>query len=99
MKTGTEVTIMECDSYVHRTYEYKGGSGDVLRVSGRGGTSFQPVMDEILKTPGKYQNLIYLTDGYAPSPTKVPLIPILWVHNSNTQINNDLPGTKIQIKR
>jgi len=27
------------------------------------------------------------------------LIPILWVHNSNTQINNDLPGTKIQIKR
>ena len=99
VKTGTAVTIMECDSYVHRTYEYEGGKGDVLRVSGRGGTSFQPVMDEILKTPGKYQNLIYLTDGYAPSPTKVPLIPILWVHNSNTQINNDLPGTKIQIKR
>lgn len=96
-KSGTEVTIMECDSYVHRTYEYKGMKQDVLRVSGRGGTSFQPVMDEVLKAPGKYMNIIYLTDGYAPAPTKVPLVPILWVHNSNTQINEELPGTKIQI--
>jgi predicted metal-dependent peptidase len=96
-KSGTEVTIMECDSYVHRTYEYKGMKEDVLRVSGRGGTSFQPVMDEVLKTPGKYMNIIYLTDGYAPAPTKVPLVPILWVHNSNSQINEELPGTKIQI--
>jgi len=97
-KSGTEVTIMECDSYVHRTYEYKGLKEDVLRVSGRGGTSFQPVMDEVLKTPGKYMNIIYLTDGYAPAPDKVPLVPILWVHNSNTQINEELPGTKIQIR-
>jgi predicted metal-dependent peptidase len=97
-KSGTEVTIMECDSYVHRTYEYKGLKEDVLRVSGRGGTSFQPVMDEVLKAPGKYMNIIYLTDGYAPAPDKVPLVPILWVHNSNTQINEELPGTKIQIK-
>ena len=96
-KSGCEVTIMECDSYVHRTYEYKGMKQDVLRVSGRGGTSFQPVMDEVLKTPGKYMNIIYLTDGYAPAPTKIPLVPILWVHNSNSQINEELPGTKIQI--
>ena len=99
-KAGVEITIMECDSYVHRTYEYQGGNGDVEReVMGRGGTSFQPVMDEIFKSKGKYQNLIYLTDGYAPSPERVPLIPILWIHNSNSQINEDLPGTKIQIKK
>jgi predicted metal-dependent peptidase len=98
-QAGIEVTIMECDSYVHRTYEYQGGKGDVIRVSGRGGTSFDPVMEEILKSKGLYQNLIYLTDGYAPVPVRIPLIPILWVHNSNTQINNDLPGAKIQINK
>ena len=99
VKAGIEVTIMECDSYVHRTYEYQGGKGDVIRVSGRGGTSFDPVMEEILKSKGLYQNLIYLTDGYAPVPVRIPLIPILWVFNSNTQINNDLPGAKIQINK
>ena len=98
-KSGVEITIMECDSYVHRTYEYKGLKQDVLRISGRGGTSFDPVMDEILKAPGKYQNLLYLTDGYAPAPIKVPLIPILWVINSTSQINPELPGAQIQIKR
>ena len=98
-QAGIEVTIMECDSYVHRTYQYKGGKGDVERVMGRGGTSFDPVMEEIFKSGGKYQNLIYLTDGYAPSPERVPLIPILWVHNSNTQINENLPGAKIQITK
>jgi predicted metal-dependent peptidase len=98
-QAGIEVTIMECDSYVHRTYQYKGGKGEVERVMGRGGTSFDPVMEEIFKSGGKYQNLIYLTDGYAPSPERVPLIPMLWVHNSNTQINENLPGAKIQITK
>ena len=97
-KTGTAVTIMECDSYVHRTYQYAGKT-DVLRVSGRGGTSFDPVMEEIFKAPGKYQNLIYLTDGFAPAPQRVPMIPILWVINSSARINDELPGAQIQIKR
>ena len=98
-KTGTTVTIMECDSYVHRTYQYEGNKQDVLRVCGRGGTSFDPVMEEIFKQPGKYQNLIYLTDGYAPAPQRVPMVPILWVINSTAQINPELPGAQIQIKR
>lgn len=98
-KTGTTVTIMECDSYVHRTYQYEGNKQDVLRVCGRGGTSFDPVMEEIFKAPGKYQNLIYLTDGYAPAPQRVPMVPILWVINSTAQINPELPGAQIQIKR
>jgi predicted metal-dependent peptidase len=46
-----------------------------------------------------YQNLIYLTDGYAPAPQRVPMIPILWVINSAAQINSELPGAQIQIKR
>jgi predicted metal-dependent peptidase len=73
--------------------------GDVIRVSGRGGTSFDPVMEEILKSKGLYQNLIYLTDGYAPVPVRIPLIPILWVFNSNTEVNDALPGARIQINK
>jgi predicted metal-dependent peptidase len=56
-------------------------------------------MEEIFKQPGKYQNLIYLTDGYCPPPQRVPLIPILWVINSGAQLNPELPGAQIQIKR
>jgi predicted metal-dependent peptidase len=99
-KTGTAITIMECDSYVHRTYEYD-GKKDILRVSGRGGTSFDPVMEEIFKQPGKYQNLIYLTDLYCSPPVKSPLIPILWVVCSGGTTSNkeNFPGSVIQIKR
>jgi predicted metal-dependent peptidase len=99
-KSGTEVTVMECDSYVHRTYEYKGLKEDALRVQGRGGTSMDPVMEEIFKTPGKYQNLIYLTDLYVPPPVRTPLIPMLFVvcSNGTTANSENFPGTVIQIK-
>jgi predicted metal-dependent peptidase len=100
-QSGIEVTIMECDSYVHRTYQYKGGNGDVEKVMGRGGTSTDPVMEEIFKSGGKYQNLIYLTDLYVPPPVRVPLIPILWVVNSNGTLHNseNFPGPVIQISK
>jgi len=99
-KSGTEVTIMECDSYVHRTYEYNGLKEEALRVQGRGGTSMDPVMEEIFKTPGKYQNLIYLTDLYVPPPVRTPLIPMLFVvcSNGTTANSENFPGTVIQIK-
>jgi predicted metal-dependent peptidase len=99
-KSGTEVTVMECDSYVHRTYEFKGLKEEALRVQGRGGTSMDPVMEEIFKTPGKYQNLIYLTDLYVPPPVRTPLIPMLFVVCSSGTTNNseNFPGTVIQIK-
>jgi predicted metal-dependent peptidase len=99
-KSGTEVTIMECDSYVHRTYEYNGLKEEALRVQGRGGTSMDPVMEEIFKTPGKYQNLIYLTDLYVPPPVRTPLIPMLFVvcSNGTTDNSENFPGTVIQIK-
>jgi predicted metal-dependent peptidase len=38
-KTGTEVTVIECDTIIQRIYEYNGKLEDIS-VKGRGGTEF-----------------------------------------------------------
>lgn len=96
-KTGTKVTVVECDADIQRVYEYKGKLED-LSVHGRGGTSFEPVMQYLIKYKNDFDNLIYLTDGECCSPATKPLKPILWVHSSKSRINEELPGTKIKIQ-
>ena len=95
-KTGTKVTVVECDADIQRVYEYKGNLED-LSVQGRGGTSFEPVMQYLVEHRNEFDNLIYLTDGECCSPATKPLKPILWVHSSKSRINEELPGTKIKI--
>lgn len=95
-KTGTKVTVVECDADIQRVYEYKGNLED-LSVQGRGGTSFEPVMQYLVEHRNEFDNLIYLTDGECSSPATKPLKPILWVHSSKSRINEELPGTKIKI--
>ena len=53
-------------------------------VSGRGGTSFQPVIDYAAAHGRKYDGLIILTDGYAPRPVLPKHCPlkIAWVCES-----------------
>ena len=95
-KSGTDVTVVECDTQIQRVYQYKGKLED-LKVAGRGGTDFEPVFEYLLKNKNKYNNLIYLTDGECTSPQTKILKPVLWVHSSKSKINNDLPGSKIKI--
>ena len=95
-KTGTKVTVVECDANIQRVYEYKGNLED-LSVQGRGGTDFEPVMQYLVEHRNEFDNLIYLTDGECSSPATKPLKPILWVHSSKSRINEELPGTKIKI--
>ena len=95
-KTGTQVTVIECDASIGRVYEYKGKTEEALEVTGRGGTSYEPVIDYLWKNKDKYQNLIYLTDGEC-SVDSMPCKPTLWVHCSGRSINNELPGAKVQI--
>jgi predicted metal-dependent peptidase len=95
-KSGTDVTVIECDAAIQRIYEYKGKLED-LSVKGRGGTSFEPVFAYLYENRDKYNNLIYLTDGECSSPKTQILKPVLWVHSSRSSINEDLPGTKIKI--
>lgn len=95
-KTGTKVTVVECDANIQRVYEYKGSLED-LSVQGRGGTDFEPVMKYLVEHKNEFDNLIYLTDGECSSPDTKPLKPILWVHSSKSRINEELPGAKIKI--
>jgi predicted metal-dependent peptidase len=95
-KTGTQVTVVECDASIGRVYEYKGEMAEAKEVTGRGGTSYEPVMQYLWDHKDKYQNLIYLTDGEC-SVDSQPCKPTLWVHCSGRRINEELPGAKIQI--
>lgn len=98
-KTGTEVDIIECDAAIQRVYKYDGKQKDKIEVKGRGGTSFEPVMVYLKEHKGKYQNIIYLTDGGCSAPDTPPARPILWVICESGKIGDDLPGAKVQIKR
>ena len=97
-KTGTEITVVECDAQIQREYEYK-GKLEEIKVSGRGGTDFEPVMVYLKEHQNKFQNLIYFTDGECSAPDTKPIKPILWVHSSRSKINEELPGAKIKITR
>jgi predicted metal-dependent peptidase len=97
-KTGTEITVVECDAKIQREYEYK-GILEEIKVAGRGGTDFEPVMVYLKEHQNKFQNLIYFTDGECNVPETKPMKPILWVHSSHSKINEELPGAKIKITR
>lgn len=96
-KTGTQVTVVECDATIGRVYEYTGKAEEAKEVTGRGGTSYEPVMKYLWDHKDKYQNLIYLTDGECSIERTQPCKPVLWVHCSGRGINNELPGAKVQI--
>lgn len=98
-KQGSEIQIVECDTRIHKTYDYKGIPPDY--VHGRGGTAFEE--------PIKYGNekynpdaLIYFTDGHAPAPTIPPRYPVLWVISSQGLNSGEghwdkLPGKKLKM--
>jgi len=65
-------------------------------IHGRGGTSFQPVVDHFNENKGQYTALIYLTDGEAYSPENCPN-NTLWVLSSISSMNDELPGQVIKL--
>lgn len=96
-KTGCMVTVVQCDASIHHIESYEGSfTKKQATVYGRGGTSFQPVIDYYNQNHKKYSTLIYLTDGECGAPTK-PRGSMLWVISSKGRINNSLPCAQIKI--
>ena len=93
-KTGTEITVVQCDSHMYDPEPFN--PKKEFQIKGRGGTDFQPVIDHYNKNSKKYTSIIYFTDGECSSPNNVRC-KILWVHSSKCTINQDLPGFKIQL--
>lgn len=93
-KTGHKITVVQCDTKINSIKEFNPKKD--WEIHGRGGTSFQPVIDHYNEKKGQYTALIYLTDGEAYTPDDCPN-NTLWVHSSNCSINEELPGKKIQL--
>jgi len=94
-KTGTDITVVQCDTEIVDISPYK--KGVEHKIHGRGGTSFTPVVDHFNKDIRKYSCLIYLTDGEAPNPTTPPRGRTLWVMSSKSKLNDNLPGKCIKL--
>jgi len=94
-KTGHQITVVQCDTQIVSIEKFNPKKD--WDIKGRGGTSFQPVVDHYNEKK-EYTALIYLTDGEAYPPEDCPK-NALWVHSSSNycQINEDLPGQKIQL--
>ncbi len=93
-KTGVNITLLQCDTYIRDISEYKGKYD--LKLHGRGGTNFTPVIEYFNKHT-TYTSLIYFTDGEA-STSVSPRAKVLWVHSEQSEINEDLPGLKIKLE-
>jgi predicted metal-dependent peptidase len=93
-KTGHQITVAQCD-YDLQDVSIFNPKKD-WNIKGRGGTSFQPVIDLYNQKKGFYTALIYLTDGEAYTPEDCPN-NTLWVHSTKCSINEELPGLKIQL--
>ena len=98
-RTGTEVTLCQCDAAISDISTYKSGMkinnrDKGVAVYGRSGTDFQPPIDYYNENQKKFSCMIYFTDGECSAPDNAPKDKLLWVL-SNGQDNEDLPGYRI----
>jgi len=93
-KTGHKITVAQCDTSLNSVKEFN--PKQAWEIKGRGGTSFQPVIDHFNENKGLYTAIIYLTDGEAYAPDNCPA-NTLWVLSSVSAMNDDLPGQVIQL--
>jgi predicted metal-dependent peptidase len=93
-KAGVDITIIQCDTKINSIEDYKGKFE--LKVSGRGGTSFDPVL-EYYQQHREYTSLIYFTDGECNTRLK-PNKDILWVLSERSELNTSLPGKVIKLE-
>ena len=77
-RSGVSITIIECDAAVQAIYRYKGTIPPA--VTGRGGTSFDPVF-VWMRDRLRFDGCVYFTDGAAADPVTKPPCPLLWVQS------------------
>lgn len=94
-KTGSEITIIQCDTAI--SYIGKFDPRRDFTIHGRGGTDFNPVIDYYVENLSKYSCLMYFTDGEAPAPSN-PQGHILWVLSEQSRMNDKLPGHVIKLQ-
>ena len=94
-KCGVDVTIIQCDTTIRSIEPYDGKMN--IKVHGRGGTEFDPVIEYFNSNLKKYTSLVYFTDGECSTDVK-PKAPILWVLSERSSMNDSLPGKVIRLE-
>ena len=94
-KCGVDITIIQCDTTIRSIEPYNGR--DDIKVHGRGGTEFDPVLEYYNSNLRKYTSLVYFTDGECTADVK-PKAPILWVLSERSSMNDSLPGKVIKLE-
>jgi predicted metal-dependent peptidase len=94
-KAGVDITIIQCDTKIRSVEAYKGKND--LKVHGRGGTEFDPVLEYYNENNKKYTSLVYFTDGECDANVK-PRGNVLWVISERSAMNEDLPGKVIKLE-
>lgn len=91
-----EIRILVCDTRIVQDIKYKGEKHEI-KINGRGGTSFEPVLEEYAKS--RSTCLVYFTDGECYIEKK-PNKPVLWVLSSRgtDQYLKDQKTVKINTK-
>ena len=83
-----KLTIMQCDASIKKVqtleaWELSNTTFERMKMRGRGGTSLIPPFDWISNHINEGNPvpdaLIYMTDGFGPSPSNPPMFPCLWV--------------------
>ena len=97
---GTEVTVVECDTRIGRIYDLESVKEVDTNVSGRGGTSFDPVFawikGDLAWQTKRCSNvpdlLIYATDGECSLPPvdiRIPPNKMLWLISSRGRVPSE----------
>jgi len=81
-KTGSDVTVIHCDTTIQKVEKYN--PKEKIQVYGRGGTDFTPVINHYNEHKNEYTCLIYVTDGEAPVPETKIQGKMLWVLSSKS---------------
>lgn len=94
-KSGVDITIIQCDTKINSIKKYNGEFE--LKVTGRGGTEFNPVLEFFNENTRTFTSLVYFTDGECNTSVK-PKGKVLWVLSERSYMNENLPGKVIKLE-
>jgi len=94
-KCGVDITVIQCDTTIKSIEPFN--PREELKVHGRGGTEFDPVLEYYNANLRKYTSLVYFTDGECNASVR-PKSPVLWVLSEQSSMNESLPGKVIRLE-
>jgi len=81
-----KITVLYCDTKVHRQEEYGPDEDITLECPGRGGTAFQPAFDHVAQWEEQPAALVYFTDLDSSDKPAEPEYPVLWATDESVTL-------------